>query len=313
MAKLTKDGTEWTYTYDANGMRTERSGGGETYQYLYSGSQLRQMTVDGHTLEFDYDANGHPLTVIYDGDVYFYVTNLQGDVVGIVDGGGAQVAGYTYTAWGEYYETGGSHQTTLGKLNPLRYRGYVYDVETGLYYLQSRYYNPQWGRFLNADSFASTGQGMLGNNMFSYCLNNPISYFDPSGTRCVLNSRGIRSGENDVPYKGEPGSHVISPDGTKERIYGPDGLPQRDRHHSNHGNEKEHPDVPHDHDWGFNENGKWEPGKGYPSPPGPLKPKVPSFSSESIFDTIFDPFPNPETGDMTIIEIIIDFLSSLFQ
>ena len=181
LAKLTKDGTEWTYTYDANGMRTERSGGGETYQYLYSGSQLRQMTVDGHTLEFDYDANGHPLTVIYDGNVYFYVTNLQGDVVGIVDGGGALVAGYAYTAWGECYETGGSHQTTLGKLNPLRYRGYVYDVETGLYYLQSRYYNPEWGRFINADSYVSTGQGLTGNNMFAYCGNDPINRIDAHG------------------------------------------------------------------------------------------------------------------------------------
>ena len=74
----------------------------------------------------------------------------------------------------------------MGTLNPLRYRGYVYDRETGLYYLQSRYYNPEWGRFLNADTFVSTGQGLLGNNMFAYCNNNPVMGCDPCGT-CIHN------------------------------------------------------------------------------------------------------------------------------
>ena len=73
--------------------------------------------------------------------------------------------------------------TTLGFYNPLRYRGYVYDPETELYYLQSRYYNPEMGRFINADGFASTGQDIIGNNMFAYCGNNPISYSDYSGMR----------------------------------------------------------------------------------------------------------------------------------
>ena len=70
---------------------------------------------------------------------------------------------------------------TLGAQNPLRYRGYVYDTETGLYYLQSRYYNPTWGRFINADGYASTGQGIIGNNMFAYCGNNPVIRHDPTG------------------------------------------------------------------------------------------------------------------------------------
>ena len=71
--------------------------------------------------------------------------------------------------------------TTLGTYNPLRYRSYVYDTETGLYYLQSRYYNPTLGRFINADAFASTGQGVIGNNMFAYCLNNPVNQIDLRG------------------------------------------------------------------------------------------------------------------------------------
>ena len=75
--------------------------------------------------------------------------------------------------------------STLGTYNPLRYRGYVYDQETGLYYLQSRYYNPAMGRFISADGYVSTGQGILGNNMFAYCGNNPVNCMDPSGRSWV--------------------------------------------------------------------------------------------------------------------------------
>jgi len=100
------------------------------------------------------------------------------------------VVSYDYDAWGKILTIGGSMASTLGTLNPLRYRGYVYDQETGLYYLQSRYYTPEWGRFLNADVFVSTGQGLLGNNMFAYCLNNPSNYHDPSGNFCLLSCNG---------------------------------------------------------------------------------------------------------------------------
>ena len=104
---------------------------------------------------------------------------------------------------------------------------------------------------------------------FSVVSNRPLSYIPSSSSQTVAeNNTAYSSG--DVPYKGTPGSHVISPDGTKERIYGENGLPAKDRHHTNHGNPKEHPDVPHDHDWGYNEQGKWEPGPGYKSPDGPL-------------------------------------------
>lgn len=72
---------------------------------------------------------------------------------------------YTYDAWGNLLSTTGGMALTLGAYNPLRYRGYVYDTETGFYYLQSRYYDPELGRFLNADVLVSTGQGLLGNNM----------------------------------------------------------------------------------------------------------------------------------------------------
>ena len=125
-----------------------------------------------------YFGNG---TVTYNGEVYYYVTNLQGDVIAILDDEGNAVVEYTYDAWGNILTTTGSMASTLGAAYPLTYRGYIYDTESGLYYLQSRYYNPEVGRFINADILVSTGQGFLGNNMFAYCGNNPIIRYDPSG------------------------------------------------------------------------------------------------------------------------------------
>ena len=106
--------------------------------------------------------------------IYYYITNLQGDVIRLVDHEGRTAAYYRYDPYGKVIEASGSH----ANINPLRYRGYYYDVETGLYYLQSRYYDPQICRFINADGFVSTGQGLLGNNMFAYRLNNPVRFTD---------------------------------------------------------------------------------------------------------------------------------------
>lgn len=139
----------------------------------------------------------------------------------------------------------------------------------------------------------------MGYNMFAYCNNDPVNKSDTDGSRPVEvdedpNRRLVAtiklrapkqsdkgsftySSANDVPFRGTPGSTAKSPDGTKERVYGPNGLPSRDRHYTDHGNPKQHPYVPHDHDWGYNEDGKWAPGTGYPSPSGPLTP-VENFS-----------------------------------
>jgi len=174
------------FVYDANGMRTKRTNGSTTYSYVYNGSQLSYMSVGSNELYFSYDGMGNPLKVLYNGTQYHYVTNLQGDVLRILDEDKNTVVEYTYDAWGKLISTTGTKATTLGAHNPLRYRGYVYDTETGLYYLHSRYYNPAMGRFINADVLISTGQGVLGNNMFAYCNNNPVAYADPSGHALVV-------------------------------------------------------------------------------------------------------------------------------
>lgn len=181
LASMTKGNTTWTYTYDASGMRTKRTNGMDTYTYIYNGSQLARLIVDAQEsfdFYFTYDASGTPLTVTENGYTYYYVTNLQGDVIGIKDGSGNQVVSYAYDAWGKLlYRT----NTQLAEYNPLRYRGYVYDWETGLYYLQSRYYNPEWGRFINGDGLVILRQGFTGENLFAYCLNAPTVYIDPTG------------------------------------------------------------------------------------------------------------------------------------
>ena len=112
---------------------------------------------------------------------YAYIQNLQGDIVGIVDSTGTEVVKYTYDAWGKVLSTTGSLAATLGTIQPFRYRGYVYDVETGLYYLRSRYYNPTWNRFINSDKYISTRQYITCYNIFVYCGNNPVNRKDPTG------------------------------------------------------------------------------------------------------------------------------------
>ena len=181
LATMSNGSTTWTNTYNADGLRTKRTNGSTTYNYIYNGSSQSQMTVGNNTLYFAYDASGTPMSVTYNGTNYYYATNVQGDVTAILNSSGTAVVQYTYDAWGKILTTTGSMASTLGAHNPLRYRGYVYDTETTLYYLQSRYYDPEMGRFINGDALASTGQGVLGNNMFAYCQNNPVSGYDPTG------------------------------------------------------------------------------------------------------------------------------------
>ena len=163
---------------------------GETTRtsYSYLGDTLTQVRIvepnSSATLHFTYDEIGS-MSVTYDGAEYFYLKNAQGDVTGLVNSSGTQVVAYTYDAWGNPLSTTGTMADTLGKLNPFRYRGYIYDTETGLYYLGSRYYNPETGRFINADSInlitATPNSATWDKNLFSYCDNNPIIRADSAG------------------------------------------------------------------------------------------------------------------------------------
>ena len=181
IATVKLDTRDWQMEYNTSGLRTRRISDDKTYSYIYAGDKLMRMTVGDDILDFSYDANGAPLTMTYNGTVYYYITNLQGDVMKLERADGGSGAQYAYDAWGNIIAMSG----TLAELNPLRYRGYVYDQETGFYYLQSRYYDPVVGRFISADAYISTGRGTIGCNMFAYCNNNPALNTDQTGSEPV--------------------------------------------------------------------------------------------------------------------------------
>lgn len=169
------NGTKMTYRYEY-----DKAGNiNEVYRQITTGS-LDFLS------SFEYDRLGQ-LTKAQDSreieTFTCYMTTQQGDITRIEDVNGNVLATYEYDAWGRLISSSGS----LAEINPLRYRGYYYDTETGFYYLQSRYYDPVVSRFINADRYASTGTGLLSYNMFAYCQNNPVNYSDPSGE--AVNSR----------------------------------------------------------------------------------------------------------------------------
>ena len=180
------------YAYDMAGVRSSKQVGDTTYSYTtLSGKVMRQAWGDNNALEFVYDDSSQPFAVIYKhgsaAELYYYLVNAQGDVAAILDSSGTMVAFYDYDAWGNctVYDSSAkvlTDPTSIANINPLRYRGYYYDAETGFYYLQSRYYDPAICRFINADTFATTdANGFLSANMFAYCENNPINNSDPTG------------------------------------------------------------------------------------------------------------------------------------
>ncbi|MBE6639222.1 MAG: RHS repeat-associated core domain-containing protein, partial [Ruminococcaceae bacterium] len=184
----TKGSTSFQYQYNTDGLRTRKIVGSTTYDYYWNGSQLAMMTVTNGTnvttLKFYYDAQGVPFYLDYNGTEYFYITNLQGDVVGIANSNGV-VGYYEYDAWGRILTINSASSMEYSALttNPLRYRGYIYDNETGFYYLQTRYYDPAIRRFINADDVDLLGANgdFSSYNLFVYCGNNPVSRADNSG------------------------------------------------------------------------------------------------------------------------------------
>ena len=198
LVSLTTNGDTYTYDYDADGIRTQKVGNGEQHDYITQNGKVVRETVQSAdwdwVLDFIYDNAGRPFALNFSTDggatftTYYYVLNLQGDVVALLNASGTVVARYTYNAWGELLSVTTDNGTAIANtldiahLNPLRYRGYYYDTETGLYYVSSRYYDPEIGRWINADSVvAGVGGSLQGYNMFAYCFNNPVNMSDSSG------------------------------------------------------------------------------------------------------------------------------------
>ena len=189
-----------SYTYDPNPASTSDYSYtyNTTYDYDNSGGLIREYCVENYisgattTREFVYlyDETGI-IGVMYNyngngSQDYYYRRNLQGDVIAIYDQTGSRKVEYAYHAFGNCTVKYTS-MSDLANSNPIRYRGYYYDRETGLYYLNARYYNPEWRRFISPDDTAYLDpESVNGLNLYAYCNNDPVNYVDPSGHSITL-------------------------------------------------------------------------------------------------------------------------------
>ena len=185
--------TDYVFTYYENGLRKTKTDvqGIMSYEYVYDGTTLVMETfVDLYTILYIYDANGSPIgfrcrEVDYASgvwDVYWYEKNPFGDIVAIYSSTGQKLISYEYDPWGNFTTTNHTGASTTARYNSLKYRGYYYDDDFNMYYLQSRYYDPATCRFISPDSLMSGVNGSLhGFNLYAYCFNNPLSYTDSQG------------------------------------------------------------------------------------------------------------------------------------
>ena len=190
LATATKGSYTLAFEYNSEGIRTSKTVNGVEHIYHLNGSQIISEEWGNHLLLYIYDAEGTPIGMQYrkatyaanEFDTYWFEKNLQGDIVAVYSEDGTKLISYTYDAWGNFtttYSNGGA--ATTATYNPFTYRGYYYDAELGLYYLNSRYYDGNTGRFINADACLSTGNSVLDFNIYVYCLNNPINMSDSMG------------------------------------------------------------------------------------------------------------------------------------
>lgn len=183
---IKEDGTQIHYAVNAEGVRMEKKVNGVVAAtYFTDGSQiLGEKNASGYQ-SYIYNSGGEIEAIYYKKSVYYYIKNGQQDIIGLCDASGQWVVDYSYDTWGNLLKAGGSMASTLGVDNPFRYRGYYYDTETGLYYLESRYYNPELGRMMSADSLSVLGMSkttLNDKNLYNYCDGNPVGRVDESGT-----------------------------------------------------------------------------------------------------------------------------------
>ena len=174
-----------------DGIRETKTVNGVKHTYTYLGEKLARETYGSNVIDYFYDSDGRPykFTVKEGSTTYtgYFVLNLQGDVIAIIDSNGAVAVEYEYDAWGKEisHTTSGSYGSKLYSYNVLKYRGYYYDAETGFYYVSSRYYDPEVGRFISADTtdvLTVSQTSLREKNLYAYCNNNPIINADQNGT-----------------------------------------------------------------------------------------------------------------------------------
>ena len=170
------------YTYNASGIRMTKTVGGVKHTYTLDGTKIIREVWGSNTLFPLYGVDDSVCGINYNGNYYYFAKNLQGDVIAIVDKDAKTVARYSYDAWGVPTVVSDSSGRSIATINPFRYRGYYYDAEIGMYYIQSRYYNPVVGRFINADEIKSVlCQEIMLLNIFAYCENDAVKNIDDEG------------------------------------------------------------------------------------------------------------------------------------
>ena len=173
-----------SYEYNIDGQRVSKTYEGVTTEYFYNGSILAGEKTGNNVIIYMYDNNGDIFGFTYNGTEYYYIKNAQNDVVAIADASGNVVVRYYYNAWGEIIDCVDNTTFELSSINPITYRSYYNDNIAGMdmYYLNSRYYVSDWGRFASADGeISGIGEDILGYNVFAYCQNNPVNMSDEDG------------------------------------------------------------------------------------------------------------------------------------
>ena len=183
LVKQVQDSRTVEYTYDASGLRVRKKFNSTINDYTWAGGKLVHLKAGSQDMHFFYDAEGMPAMVLYNQTPYRYVRNLQGDIIAIVDTSGTTVVEYKYDPWGKKESVTGTLAVSVGRYNPFRYRGYIFDEETLMYYLKDRYYYPELRRFINSDMQVSLGGIGISTNLYAYCVNNPVIQCDDSGNK----------------------------------------------------------------------------------------------------------------------------------
>ena len=191
LGSVTTQGSTYRYSYDENGLRYKKEKVvndiiiTNTTRYYYDGTRVVAEEKDGELTRYYYDSSG-VIGMFYDGNDYYFTKNLFGDIIKVVKRDGVVVAQYSYDVWGKCTVT--TNVDGMANINPFRYRGYYYDVESDLYYLQSRYYSPEFRRFISLDSYGLLPDlAQAGDlNLYAYCSNNPVMYTDPDGRSPIL-------------------------------------------------------------------------------------------------------------------------------
>ncbi len=167
------------YYYDIKGVRTGKRANGIYHQYIVDGTKVLKEKWINNVLIPLYNDSNDVCGINYNGVTYYFLKNIQNDVIAILNEEGETLARYSYDAWGMPTVECDNSGINISVVNPYRYRSYYYDVETELYYLQSRYYDPDTGRFINADSPEYVS--VSGGNLFAYCKNCPVNRVDTLG------------------------------------------------------------------------------------------------------------------------------------